>query len=375
MNNASKEVALGASLAIGLSALIRGCFHDGAAIRALDHAAEFGGTKYAAHEFGAGLGSQAGDFRFNYGGFTHGDGFKPGFGFRPGEGFRPGFGYRPGKGFKPSFGFRPGEGFKPGQDGFMPDDLQFHGPVQVIAPRLYENPTDRKWQRLLAAVNKNPDSTRFFATNNIHAHAFANLAKTIHERSALRLAAIPRGRTEFHNIFGVYPTPREVAQMKLTVQMFESAGPQPTAIGSSKGFQAVLQSDDHTVIVIVGHNVKGRLMLADGESLDLNEMSEHCAAAAKICVFLSCSSDRYVRRNAVGAARTITFREAHKLTSKVDSLLHFAEREQVNYQTVARALPLLIREEQAASHIHLALTYSSVPTGFGLLTVAVNRWT
>jgi hypothetical protein len=137
------------------------------------------------------------------------------------------------------------------------------------------------------------------------------------------LDALPRTLEEYSAVFGGREaSAADYQQMKQATQVLLQEGlPPPKRFAGAIEFYDALVNSPEQVVVVLGHNQGGVLRTPAGLWMDLRAAAELCGAVGKLCIFLSCSSARYVRGIAVGVRRDLAIVEAARLARAVRKLL------------------------------------------------------
>ena len=135
------------------------------------------------------------------------------------------------------------------------------------------------------------------------------------------LYAAPSNGDDFQRIFGHAPSRSElssVAQARRNLGNF----PQSRPVTNADEVIDALTDGDRSIQVIIGHNEDGMLRLADGSQVDIETLSRKCAENGKLCVVLSCHSNRHIDRTSTtrGIDDAITYHEAERIGRELDSV-------------------------------------------------------
>jgi hypothetical protein len=124
-------------------------------------------------------------------------------------------------------------------------------------------------------------------------------------------AVVPVDEAEFAKVFGYSPSQPERDQMVHARKKLEAG----SEVVFSRPVQAQTQlgailDGDAQMMVLLGHNERGRFYLADGTSVSIEKLARRCNAKGKLCVFLSCESGDYLHGvEGIGLRRQREFRE------------------------------------------------------------------
>lgn len=140
------------------------------------------------------------------------------------------------------------------------------------------------------------------------------------------LWAIPANREEYLNVYRLGEEPVSLTSEK--IQQLADHGRQYVRAFGSEGrltgksaFDDVISQEQVGVVGIIGHNVHGELRFLDGSTASLSELVDRCSANKKVCVFLSCDSNAFIRDGGVGVDRRINAIEARWMAEKLGTFL------------------------------------------------------
>lgn len=145
---------------------------------------------------------------------------------------------------------------------------------------------------------------------------------------------------EFARTHQRYPNLLERWDIKKTKTSFDPLALAARGVLASRdrtkqGFINFVETTEEELIIVVGHNDRGKFYFADGSSLPLKEMASLMTQKGKRHCFLSCVARSYVTGPA--AETTITPLEAAAVVSDVTRLLE-QQRERLSQQQMARLL-------------------------------------
>lgn len=117
--------------------------------------------------------------------------------------------------------------------------------------------------------------------------------------------ALPKTENEFGRVF-----PNEVATSpKLRALADSSEHIRPFSSGSNLSPIEYIRQSPSDVLVFMGHNSKGKLVLPNGNRVALGSLSSECSKLGKFCIFLSCGAERYMTQygttSALGTAEPL----------------------------------------------------------------------
>lgn len=149
-------------------------------------------------------------------------------------------------------------------------------------------------------------------------------------------SAVPENADEFARIRGRRPNPLDRWDVSEAKKQFDSLdlaarGVVVSQDRTKQGFINFVESTEEELIIVIGHNDRGKFYFADGNSLPLKEMASLITRRGKRYCFLSCVARKYVSGPA--AEIPITPVEAAAIMSDVNRLL-----EQRQQQAVERIL-------------------------------------
>lgn len=133
--------------------------------------------------------------------------------------------------------------------------------------------------------------------------------------------AAPRDRNEFRRIFDRTATASELAMVAKATRRI-SGIPQSRSMGRAHDVLGVIDNEQDAVVVIIGHNDSGKLRLADGSEIEIAVMARHCEKAGKLCVVLSCNSNRFLADTGPtrGVDDALTYEEAGRIGSEISAV-------------------------------------------------------
>jgi len=168
------------------------------------------------------------------------------------------------------------------------------------------------------------------------------------------LNVLPATREEYRHVFDTEIVPAAARdQMRRAERLLDENFEETRKIDGGRDFVKALHNTSEQVLIILGHNDKGFIRTGSGHWLTLKEASRRCRQYAKLCLFLTCQSARYLRDHGLGVARDLSIVEAVRLAKEIKESL---ERE----RTKERALrpgesPIFGRREQVLADPHGAM--------------------
>lgn len=155
-------------------------------------------------------------------------------------------------------------------------------------------------------------------------------------------SAVPENADEFARIRGRRPNLLDrwdVSEAKKQFDSLELAarGVVVSQDRTKQGFINFVASTEEELIIVIGHNDRGKFYFVDGKSLPLKEMASLITQKGKKYCFLSCVARKHVAGPA--AETSITPLEAVAVVRDVNQLLE--QRSQRLFQQLLKAHPLL----------------------------------
>lgn len=166
-----------------------------------------------------------------------------------------------------------------------------------------------------------PQYARVADPADIHAGMAKAIFKTRRYDPTMRmLYAAPADGDEFRRIFGYSPSRSEIdAVMRARKGLGDFQRSRP--VTSADDLLNELSDGDDSIFIVVGHNEGGMLRMADGSQVDLLTLSRSCEENGKLCVVLSCHSNRYIGSTTTrGIDDAITYQEAEKIGREIDDI-------------------------------------------------------
>lgn len=158
-------------------------------------------------------------------------------------------------------------------------------------------------------------------------------------------SAVPENADEFARIRGRRPSPLDrwdVSQAKKQFDSLELAarGVVVSQDRTKQGFINFVEAAEEELIIVIGHNDRGKFYFVDGSSLPLKEMASLITQKGKKYCFLSCVARKHVAGPA--AETTITPFEAVAVVRDVNQLLE--QRSQRLIQQWLKAHPPILNQ-------------------------------
>ncbi|WP_157223771.1 hypothetical protein [Caulobacter sp. AP07] len=209
------------------------------------------------------------------------------------------------------------------------------------------------------------------AQDGFHHLSWSTDAVTANEVDCILIA--PRNAQDFSVMYGFPPSDAELEMLGKAVGKFESLSMAKKSISASADIISNIKDNDKKILVIVGHNEHGNITLPDGEVVSLKEIEDACAESAKLCIIVSCSSNKFINGKAMGVDKTITLSEAARVVSKVEGVVSKASSEGGTYGDVADALPGMLEKNLNEAHAKVAIRYTVAASVTGGAVYAVSR--
>lgn len=130
------------------------------------------------------------------------------------------------------------------------------------------------------------------------------------------LDALPHNAGEYERVFG---RPRSAAA-QAELEAAQSVLPSAQRFAGGITFAEALDRTTNQIVIVIGHNEGGLLRMPSGHWLELRAAADVCGAYGKLCIFLSCSSNSFVRGSAMGVRRDISVSEAVLRAKEIEGL-------------------------------------------------------
>lgn len=124
-------------------------------------------------------------------------------------------------------------------------------------------------------------------------------------RFAILLSA-PEDSTQFRNIFSEEPSAAQMHGVEDSISAIYEAAPSTVRLQTVRDLWLSLRDSERKFVFIVAHNFAGGLMLPDGSTASIRDLSVLCARFEKRCIFLSCNSIDYIPPSELGIRETST---------------------------------------------------------------------
>jgi len=192
-------------------------------------------------------------------------------------------------------------------------------------------------------------------------------------KGVAHFVSIPQNRHQYQQIFGISVNDEALETTIQTGKKFHALGALDMP-SSPEALERYLFSRQETVITFTGHNEAGVLKLAGASRIPLQTMADICARKQKICVFLTCSSRAHVQQTSVGVPLTITYDDASRLISLVESFHAHAAKEGATYADFTTSLPVILAVENMKTHARLGVRYIApvAAVGAGLFIISAT---
>lgn len=191
-------------------------------------------------------------------------------------------------------------------------------------------------------------------------------------------AAVPNDTGEFAAIFGADAPVNGLRGAHQTRVRMEALQRVTLASHSDEAedlFRFVDEADGDFV-TFVGHNEHGQFRLPSGQSVDMAELSAHCAEVGTACVFLSCSSSRVVDGSlgAVGTQGALTYDDAMAAMRALDRMLEREALDQMSLHAAAEILSATLSRSLSRSRYRARVRYvgKRIGTGTGIGGVSIG---
>jgi hypothetical protein len=146
-------------------------------------------------------------------------------------------------------------------------------------------------------------------------YAFANAT---HKTRNYTVMAVPLDNQEYTKIFKTgFISGDDAAQVSLAKRFADSDNLTGTsAIKGRSDFQSFVNGTDGQFIILAGHNENGKFVFYGGDAVPIPLLSEDCARAVKICVFVACKSKDYLKDGSIGVSRDLSLAEGVWMATK-----------------------------------------------------------
>jgi 6-phosphogluconolactonase len=151
---------------------------------------------------------------------------------------------------------------------------------------------------------------------------------------------LPTTPEEYRALFGddaivSEPVEEELRRVHLAVRDEERRSISATT------FDQKLKETRGFYVAMVGHNEAGQFRFLDGSSKPLLELARSCESLGRMCIFLSCRSEQYLRSesSAIGVAQDLTFVQAITILRDIEAIAQGSAQ-----ASVGRILPEDMRD-------------------------------
>ena len=191
-------------------------------------------------------------------------------------------------------------------------------------------------------------------------------------------ASVPADAVEAEAVFGPAFDARAMSGLHRTrarMELVERMTLATRDAGAEDLFRFVDDADTDFV-TFIGHNDDGHLRLPSGHSVDMVELSAHCADRGKACVFLSCDSAPVVRDHTgvVGTMGELTFDDAMAAMRELEQVMAQQAMDQVSVHTMAGLLSEAVQRGVSQSQRRARVRYlgKRIGTGTGIGGVSIG---
>ncbi len=123
---------------------------------------------------------------------------------------------------------------------------------------------------------------------------------------------------------------------------------------NADNFEKFLGSTKESFVVVVGHNERGTFKFLDGSGEGIGDLANACAAAGKLCVFVSCQSRSHLdNTGALGLSREVTFVQGIYIAKKVSEFINSRTEKATTPEVLASRLSRV----ELVSHLKHRVTY------------------
>lgn len=225
---------------------------------------------------------------------------------------------------------------------------------------------DIRW-RQLTRLSENGRLTPIILKNlNID----QSISNTVPKTKLAGIGIVPRTSLEFEAVFGSKPTPRELENVKMISSNVPSIGAMRLGGRNVGDMRQIIEQSESKVVVIIGHNENGFILLLNGEKIAFSEIKQQCVAFQKYCIFLSCSSNKWLDDNrAIGVKRDLSYDDALEIARDVDSYYAFAWRTKLTNGQMAVTLPSVVESVSLAQSVRAKVKVSTIVGAPGVVLV------
>lgn len=145
----------------------------------------------------------------------------------------------------------------------------------------------------------------------------------------------------------------------------------PVDIRRSTMLKRYIRQSDDQFISIIGHNEDGAIVFPDGSKVDLSQVADDCLSYGKVCIFLSCGSEKYVGGGALSLSNKLTYRDAIEISNSLSAYLEAASAGQSSASAITRDFRTIVQGSNIGIGTADAIQISVVPAGFVGATILV----
>ncbi len=191
-------------------------------------------------------------------------------------------------------------------------------------------------------------------------------------------AAVPGDPGEFNAVFGLDAPMSGLKGTYQTRVRMEAIDHLTLASRADKteDLMRFVDEADGDFVTFVGHNEDGHFRLPSGQSVDMAELSAHCAEVGTPCVFLSCSSARVVEGplGAVGTQGGLTYDDAIAAMHDLERTMEGQALDQLSLHAVATILSDTVQTSISRSQYRARVRYvgKRIGTGTGIGGVSIG---
>lgn len=188
------------------------------------------------------------------------------------------------------------------------------------------------------------------------------------------VVVVPRNEVEFRNIFGTDPKMSQLSNLrKVQNDIFGIKGVKLAPSIGEEITDGIVNSPGK-FFIITGHNNNGKLFLPNGSSVLFSDIKYKCAVYGKYCIFLSCSSKKWVGEGeGVGVGRDLTYEDSIEFMKAIESYYDYALRNSLTNSQVAETIPLIVESIALSQKIQVGMRVSSITGGVGFVLIVRNE--
>ena len=184
------------------------------------------------------------------------------------------------------------------------------------------------------------------------------------------LAVAPTTESDFKDIFGLLPTKKRLSVMSKVKSNLDDLK-MPKKYTNKKWnkttFGKYIKENDSPFIAILGHNENGMFKFSGNSEMKLNDMAKICNQHNKNCIFISCSSNDWIKEhNQLSIKPVINYNEAIYIINKLSSQVVSLHRN-TSIKELSKELELIV----AKSKINTKVKYIVDKSCKGSLAIAL----